>query len=333
MLARGDRAGAEGLLSQALRLDPNHQKAQETMRSLRASTDSALFATPAPTGAPVPLKRTTWASRAQVDGPQATAAPRPPAAGGLDLEAVRGAARQWREQLSSPAPARPAPQATPLPALVEAEAEEGAQWSLLVVTGPQRGEQLLVGATPVVVGCRDPALDLSYDPFASPAHAALVVRNGALVLLDGGSTSGTWHTIDGTWRLAPGESFSAGLQRLRYLGPLPSPSQAGVPELGGPLPAASWRLEQTLMGLRPGRAWVLRGIVTVGRDNALLGFADDSALAGAHVDLRPTGADLELVDRSEGLGTWVCLPHAGERVVPPGALVRVGSTVLQPSPR
>jgi hypothetical protein len=363
LLAQGDHAGAEGLLSQALRLDPQHVRARETLQKLKSSTSPGgllpAMATPAPNRrptnpSPAALRPSTWSSRPQVDPPAAPVAKpttRTPVAppGGLDLDTVRQAAQRWREGLQTPLPT-PDPTAgspwveglpSPVPmassasavtALVPAVAP-APEVTLLVVTGPQRGAQLTVGFEPVAVGRGAPALDLSDDPFASPQHAWFALRDGALLVADGGSASGTWLTIQGAHLVAAGEAFSVGQQRLRYLGPLESPSLGGRPELGGPLPAASWRLEHTLVGNRPGRVWLLRGIVTVGREGASLSFDDDHALARQHADLRPSGTGLELVDRSEGLGTWICLAPGAERVVAPGTLVRVGATVLQLAPR
>lgn len=362
LLAQGDHAGAEGLLSQALRLDPQHLRARETLQKLKSATSPggllATTATPAPqrrpTGSsPSGLRPSTWSSRPQVDppAPAAKAITRTPVAppGGLDLDAVRQAAQRWRDGLHTPlptpdptagspwveglqSPATTTSPASAVTALVPALAT-APELSLLVVTGPQRGAQLTVGVEPVAVGRGAPALDLSDDPFASPQHAWFALRDGGLVVADGGSASGTWLTIQGAHRVNAGEAFSVGQQRLRYLGPLESPSLSGRPELGGPLPAASWRLEHTLVGNRPGRVWLLRGIVTVGREGASLAFDDDHSLARQHADLRPSGTGLELVDRSEGLGTWICLGPGVERPVAPGTLVRVGSTVLQLAPR
>jgi hypothetical protein len=203
------------------------------------------------------------------------------------------------------------------------------EWTLRVMNGASEGLVLTVGRRPVLLGRGLGAMAMDDDPFVSPAHASFFLRGADLFVADGASVSGTWHTISGVHRLATGESFAAGQQRLRFLGPVTALPRVEPLEYGAPVPAASWRLEQTLVGLRPGRAWVLRGIVSVGRGPSSLRFPDDPALAPLHVELRPAGHELELVDRSQGLGTWVCLPSAAERRVPPGALVRIGSTVLQ----
>lgn len=229
---------------------------------------------------------------------------------------------------------------TPVPALGDAPVlpsgpspAASREWTVRVLTGPRQGQSLSIGKRPVLLGRGLGSLPMDDDPFASPAHASFFTRGADLFVADGASVSGTWHTIDGVFRLAPGEAFAVGQQRLRFLGALGAAPHGDPNEYGAPVPAASWRLEQTLVGLRPGRAWVLRGIISVGRAQQALTFPEDQALAVHHADLRPAGHELELVDRSQGLGTWVCLPHGGERRVPPGTLVRVGSTILEVGPR
>jgi pSer/pThr/pTyr-binding forkhead associated (FHA) protein len=207
------------------------------------------------------------------------------------------------------------------------------EWLLHVETGPLAGRAVPFSRRPLVVGAGSGGLDLGADPFVSPAHASFFLRGADVFVCDGESTSGTWVTIDGVARLAAGEDFSLGLQRLRYLGPLDGPRPSPVLEYGAPAPAASWRLEERLVGNRAARVWLLRGIVTVGRGTSVgLRFPDDS-LAERHGELRPTAQGLEIVDQSNGLGTWACLPRGGERRVPPGARVRLGTTVLRLAPR
>ena len=63
-------------------------------------------------------------------------------------------------------------------------------------------------------------LNVEEDLFMSSAHASFFQRAGELWISDGGSASWTWLSIDAPHRLLPGESFSVGMQRLRYLGPL-----------------------------------------------------------------------------------------------------------------
>lgn len=317
VLAHGDRAGAEGLLTQALRLEPSHVKAQAAMARLRGQTllgPGAALGPVAPRPEPPAPTPATPAEGPRARGGPSAATPRLDP-GTIDLEAVRAASAHWRSTLAI-TPASEAP----------------AEGSLVVLTGPRRGHEVALAKGRTVLGRGAGGLDLSFDRCVAPNHAAFVERDGELFVVDGGSPSGTWVTFDGATRLAAGDSFSVGQQRLRYLGPLDAATPGQPVELGGPVPAASWRLEHTLEGNRPGHVWVLRGIVTLGRGSPLPGFGSDHALASEHVELRPCGAELELVDRSEGLGTWLCLPSGGERRLTPGTLVRLGSTVLLPSP-
>ena len=87
------------------------------------------------------------------------------------------------------------------------------------------------------------------------------------------------------------------------------------------------------MGGRPGRTWVLRGVVTIGREGAVVRFPDDEAMALVHCELRPAGPALEVVDKSARAGTFVMLPPSGERKVSEGTRVRLGSTVFRVTAR
>ncbi|MFO0593885.1 MAG: hypothetical protein U0228_01235 [Myxococcaceae bacterium] len=202
-------------------------------------------------------------------------------------------------------------------------------WSLEVLTGPHTGKNLPVPKRPMVIGKGLGVLDVEEDFFMSPGHASLFQRGGDLYISDGGSSSGTWVSLDAPTRINPGDSFSAGLQRFRYLGPLENPSPEMPWGYGAPRPAASWRLEHVLVGNRPGRTWVLRGVITIGRDGTHLRFGEDDSMASTHVELRPAGQQLEVVDRSARIGTFVSLPLSGEARLREGMRIRLGSTVFR----
>jgi hypothetical protein len=202
-------------------------------------------------------------------------------------------------------------------------------WALEVLTGPNAGMSLPVSKRQVLIGKGLGMLDVEADPFMSPGHASFFLRGGELWISDGASASGSWLSIDTPARLNPSESFSVGLQRLRYLGPLETvPAEQPWP-YGAPRPAASWRLEHVLVGARPGRTWILRGVVSVGREGTMVRFPEDETLAPLHCELRPAGNALEVVDKSGDLGTFVMVPPGGERKVAEGTRVRLGSTLFR----
>ncbi len=224
------------------------------------------------------------------------------------------------------------PQA-PSAALPRAPLAAGKSWSLEVLTGPHTGKSMPVTKRPMLFGKGLGVLDVEADPFISHAHASFFQRGSDLWISDGGSASGTWLSIDGPQRLTPGDSFSVGMQRFRYLGPLDTALSDQPWPYGAPRPAASWRLEHVLVGARAGRTWVLRGVITIGREGTTLRFSDDDTMASTHAELRPTGPAIELLDRSARIGTFVALTSGGERRVLEGMRVRLGSTVFRVTAR
>ena len=305
----GDRAGAIELLKRVLRDDPGNQRAQVALQKYGADVPPGLTRKP---GADVTSTQ-RFAALVREEVIEAT----------LDVpEAI----------IEEPAPPPP-PAPRPPPSAPREHLDGGRHWSLEVLTGPHTGVSLPLTRRPLLVGRGLGVLDVDSDPFMSSAHASFFQRGQDLWISDGGSTSGTWVSFDGPQRLNPGDSFSVGLQRLKYLGPLDSAPVDMPWPYGAPRPAASWKLEHTLLGNRPGRTWVLRGAVTVGRHGAPLSFDDDDTVEATHAELRPAGTSLELLDRSRTRSTFVALPPGGERRLLDGTRVRLGSTLFRVTAR
>jgi len=380
LMVQGDRAGAEDLLAQVLRIDPSHERARQAMKSAGAPTSPGTL----PPRPPIPNQTQPVIPPGTIKIPESGATPLEPQPA-LQRDVPPGLLRRTTlpgtgavlpepelpfvstpssvtapaEQEAAPGPAKkdertdrhlslvvpesptasstqPQVQAVPrpsAPSTTGSNAVLGKSWSLEVLTGPHTGTSLPVARRPMLVGRGLGVLDVEDDLFMSSAHASFFQRNGELWISDGGSASGTWLSIDAPARLAPGDSFSAGLQRLRYLGPLDTaPAEQPWP-YGAPRPAASWRLEHVLVGARPGRTWLLRGVVTIGREGTQVKFADDESMALVHAELRPAGTFLEIVDRSARAGTFMMLPPSGERRLLEGTRVRLGSTVFRVTAR
>lgn len=379
LMVQGDRAGAEDLLAQVLRIDPSHERARQAMKSAGSPTSPGTL----PPRPPIPHETQPVIPPGTIKIPETLTPLEPQPAlrrdvppGLLRRTTMPGTGAGMPEMLPGPdLPFVSTPSSmlvTPIPAppAVEKKREErtdkhlslvvpeapkttasstqpqveavprpsaptglGKSWSLEVLTGPHTGTSLPVAKRPMLIGRGLGVLDVEEDLFMSSAHASFFQRNGELWISDGGSASGTWLSIDAPTRLAPGDSFSAGLQRLRYLGPLDTaPAEQPWP-YGAPRPAASWRLEQVLVGARPGRTWVLRGVVTIGREGTSVRFPDDEGMALVHAELRPAGTFLEVVDRSARSGTFVMLAPSGERRLLEGTRVRLGSTVFRVTSR
>ncbi|MGV3621056.1 MAG: FHA domain-containing protein, partial [Archangium sp.] len=206
-------------------------------------------------------------------------------------------------------------------------------WSLEVLTGPHAGTSVPLAKRALVIGRGLGVIDVDEDPFMSAGHASFFQRNNELWVSDGGSASGTWVSFEGPQRLNTSDSFSVGLQRLKYLGPLETAPVDSPWPYGAPRPAASWRLEHVLLGNRACRTWVMRGVVTIGRHGCQLNFEEDESLEEFHAELRPAGAAIELVDRSKTRSTFVALPSATERRLLENTRVRLGSTLFRVTAR
>lgn len=362
LLVQGDRAGAEDLLAQVLRIDPTHERAREAMKSAGAPTSPGSL----PPRQPVPDRTVSVIPPAslradtnstpleplpalQRDVPPGLirrstlpgmGAIEPPPPADLPFVSTPSSIEKKEERtdrhLSLVVPDAPTPTvSTTHPALEAVTSTTGSQkvlnarnWAIEVLTGPNAGMSVAVSKRPIFVGKGQGVLDVEADLFMSPGHASFFLRGGELWISDGGSPSGSWLSIDGPVRLDPDESFSVGMQRLKYLGPLDTiPAQQPWP-YGAPRPAASWRLEHVLVGARAGRTWILRGVVSVGRDGTMVRFPEDESMSPLHCELRPAGPALEVVDKSGEAGTFVLVPSGGERKVTEGTRVRLGSTVF-----
>lgn len=375
LMVQGDRAGAEDLLAQVLRIDPNHERARQAMKSAGAPTSPGSLppqppvpnttAIVVPSSAPtLPLNMTPRGDRTPLEPTPALQRDVPPglmrrttmpgtgAPSDLPFVSTPSSLIKTEERtdrhLSLVVPEKPRPSTSSTQPQLEAVGERppapsaprttGAStalksWSLDVLTGPHTGTNLPVTKRPMLIGKGLGVLDVEADLFMSSAHASFFQRGGELWISDGGSASGTWVSIDGPLRLLPGDSFSVGLQRLKYLGPLDTaPAEQPWP-YGAPRPAASWRLEHVLVGGRPSRTWVLRGVVTIGREGAMVRFPEDESVSLVHAELRPAGNALEVIDKSARMGTFAMLPPSGERKVPEGTRVRLGSTVFRVTSR
>lgn len=335
LLVQGDKAGAEELLARVLRDDPTHERARQAMRSAGSPTSPGTLPPPPPSHQTQPVVPPGVYAGAEAPAPQQSAPP------GLTRKtnpfAVSPNERTDRHLTLVPRPPLTAssthPELKPVGAEPPPSTVPGKSWSLEVLTGPHAGTSLPLARRPLLVGRGLGVLDVDEDPFMAAGHASFFQRGGELWISDGGSTSGTWVSFEGPQRLNPGDSFSVGLQRLRYLGPLDTAPVDSPWPYGAPRPAASWRLEHVLLGNRACRTWVLRGVVTIGRRGSQLSFEDDESLEDFHAELRPAGVALELVDRSKAKSTFVALPQASERRLLEGTRVRLGSTLFRVTAR
>jgi hypothetical protein len=212
-------------------------------------------------------------------------------------------------------------------------APAGPRFSLTVLAGPARGQRFKLAAGGAQIGRSRGVILFPDDPFTSPLHATLTLREGRLVLRDEGSPSGVYVSISGTETLAPGTAFCAGSRLFRFGGavePQPPWNRTDVLVYGAPLPNGQvhYAVEEVLLGDRPGRCKLTPGpVFTIGQGNCDFSYPGDEGLAARHCELAPMAVGAMLRDLSGGLGTYVRL-H-GERPLKAGDRLRVGQQTLQ----
>src|SRR5215475_5305043 len=209
----------------------------------------------------------------------------------------------------------------------------GSPFVLTVVSGPRKGERIRL-APHTVIGRTRGTLLVPEDPFISPQHATLWVRDGRLHLRDEASASGVFVGVATQELVVPGGYFCLGDRLFRYLGALPPAaiSPAGTIVYGAPLPPGGtcYVLEERLVGGRSGAAFVsAQPLISIGRKDCDISFPDDDTLAPRHCELTPIADGAVLRDLSEGLGTLVRLQPGVERPVKLGEQIRVGQAVMR----
>jgi len=209
----------------------------------------------------------------------------------------------------------------------------GTPFVLSVLTGPRRGQRLRL-APHTVIGRTRGTLLLPEDPFISPQHATLWVREGRLHVRDEGSASGVFVSISTQELIASGSYFCVGNRLFCYLGALPPAaiSPGGTVIYGAPLPPGGtcFGVEERLMGGRSGAAFVTaQPLISIGRKNCDLSFPDDETLAPRHCELAPISDGAVLRDLSGGLGTLVRLQSAVERPIKLREQVRIGQALMR----
>ena len=238
-------------------------------------------------------------------------------AGGMPAVEAPVAAPAPAPRVSPPAPAAP-------PA--------GPKFGLTVLAGPANGQRFRLGQMGAQLGRSKGVILFPDDPFISPLHASLFVRDGKLYVRDEGSTSGVFVSIVGQEPIGTGAIFAVGLRVFRYMGPLEAPAAAvpgRVVVYGAPYPGPqAYALEELLLGNRPGRTMLISAATfAIGQARCDWSFPTDEGMAPRHCELSPTVVTTLLKDTSGGLGTFVKVN--GERQLKAQDRIRVGQQTLQ----
>ncbi len=209
----------------------------------------------------------------------------------------------------------------------------GPKFGLTVLAGPARGQRFKLAGSGAQIGRSRGIILFPEDPFVSPLHATLFVRDGKLVVRDETSTSGVFASVSSTETVLPGAAFATGLRLFRYLGaiePQPAWNREDVLVYGAPLAnnQVHYAIEEVLLGDRPGRCIITPGpVLTIGQGRCEFSYPNDEGLAPRHCEIAPLPTGAMIRDLSGGLGTFVRVP--GERVLKPGDRLRIGQQTLQ----
>lgn len=209
----------------------------------------------------------------------------------------------------------------------------GPRFGLTVLAGPARGQRFKLAATGAQIGRTRGAILFPDDPFISPLHATLSIRDGKLYIRDETSTSGVYVSINGTETIPAGGTFCTGLRLFRFVGAIDPPApwnRVDVLVYGATVPNAQvhYAVEEVLLGDRGGRCLLSPGpVLTVGQGRCDFSYPNDEGLAPRHCEISPLPDGAMIRDLSGGLGTYVRVQ--GERVIKPGDRLRVGQQTLQ----
>jgi pSer/pThr/pTyr-binding forkhead associated (FHA) protein len=209
----------------------------------------------------------------------------------------------------------------------------GPKFGLTVLAGPARGQRFRLAATGAQVGRSKGAILFPDDPFISPLHATLIIRDGKLFVRDESSTSGVYVSITSTETIPANGTFCTGLRLFRFVGavePAAPWNKTDVLVYGATVPNGQvhYAVEEVMLGDRGGRCLLSPGpVLTVGQGRCDFSYPNDEGLAPRHCEISPLPDGAMIRDLSGGLGTYVRI--SGERAIKAGDRLRIGQQTLQ----
>ncbi|MDP3155171.1 MAG: FHA domain-containing protein [Archangium sp.] len=280
-------------------------KLQAPEISNTAANDATTPSSPVPAAAPPGLKRSTSTTTTPMPQPQPQPTRGPPT----------------RPTFQSSAPTQTTPQVA------------APKFGLTVLAGPARGQRFRLAATGAQVGRAKGAILFPDDPFISPLHATLSIRDGKLYVKDESSTSGVYVSINSTETIPANGTFCTGLRLFRFVGavePAEPWNKVDVLVYGATVPNGQihYAVEEVMLGDRGGRCLLSPGpVLTVGQGRCDFSYPNDEGLAPRHCEISPLPDGAMIRDLSGGLGTYVRV--TGERPIKAGDRMRVGQQTLQ----
>jgi pSer/pThr/pTyr-binding forkhead associated (FHA) protein len=248
-----------------------------------------------------------------------------------------------------PAPA-PAPQSPPIatpfapvsmpasppasqPARTDASASPDAAVARIVtiLKDGSEGQVYRISGATTDIGRTEGNILLADDPYLSPRHARITVRDGQYYLRDLGSVNGIFYKLREAMSLTSGDVVLLGQQVLRLevlsehetsFGPV---SHYGVMVFGTPEQPRIARLVQlTTEGIPRDVHHLFREETVVGRESGDIVFTDDAFLSRRHATFRVDRANRRVVVSDLGSSNGTLVQFRGERELQNGDVFRLG---------
>jgi len=172
---------------------------------------------------------------------------------------------------------------------------------------------------------------LADDPYLSPRHARISLRDGQYYLRDLGSVNGVFFKLRESVALGNGDVVLLGQQLLRVeilsehetsFGPV---SHYGVMLFGTPEQPRIARLVQlTTEGIPRDVYHLFREETVVGRESGDLVFTDDAFLSRRHATFRVDRANRRVILSDLGSSNGTLVQFRGERELQNGDVFRLG---------
>jgi pSer/pThr/pTyr-binding forkhead associated (FHA) protein len=259
-----------------------------------------------------------------VAAPAPVVAPAPVAAASVAAAPIAAA------PVAAPVAAPPAVRPAPIEPTSAPDAQGRAMLVSILKDGTD-GRRYAISDEQTDIGREEGQIVLTDDPYLSPRHARLTLRNGKPVLKDLDSLNGIYVRIREPVDIGDGDMLLLGQQVLRFellsdtelpLGPA---MQHGVMVFGTPEVQRIARLVQyTTEGVGRDVHYLYRDETVIGREQGDLVFTDDPFMSRRHAAITIDRASRRFVLRDLGSSNGTAVRFRGERVLRPGDQFRVG---------
>jgi pSer/pThr/pTyr-binding forkhead associated (FHA) protein len=211
------------------------------------------------------------------------------------------------------------------------QVQPGAARLVTLLKDGSEGRSIPLAEGDADVGASEGGVTFPDDPYMSPRHARVSLRNGSYTLRDLDSVNGVYVRLRDETELRDRDVVLIGQQVLRFevlgdgelsLGPA---WQRGVLVFGTPEAARFARLVQyTTEGVARDVHYLFRDETVIGRENGDIVFTDDPFLSRRHAAVRVDHARRRYTLQDLGSSNGTALRIRGEHVLRDGDQFRVG---------